>query len=306
MLAREYADGATFRQLAARYGGTDVSIRGAVARGGGRSRSRTGVSHWSDERAADALAMHEAGTPVRAIAKHFRVRTDVVADALRAQGVDLLSKRNKHPSIRTVEQCQAIAHAYEAGSSLRALAKEHGCTTPTIAEALRRVGTEPRRPGVSKTWTDEVIVWAAEQYRAGWSQQSIADELGVHQTAVSTRLRAEGVIPPKDRLRRESHGSWKGGRVKFSGGYVGVYLDEEDLKYATPNSNGYALEHRLVMGRAIGRKLTASETVHHLNGDRADNRLENLQLRQGRHGNGVRYRCNACGSDDVEPAPLGH
>ena len=63
--------------------------------------------------------------------------------------------------------------------------------------------------------------------------------------------------------------------------------------------NGYVMEHRLVMARSLGRPLLPDETIHHLNGDRKDNKLNNLQLRFGKHGKGVVMVCAKCGSHEI-------
>lgn len=69
-------------------------------------------------------------------------------------------------------------------------------------------------------------------------------------------------------------------------------LDKHGYRvFATQTPNGRHLliaEHRLVMERMIGRELLPTETVHHRNGQRADNRPDNLELWDRRHGPGQR------------------
>jgi hypothetical protein len=78
------------------------------------------------------------------------------------------------------------------------------------------------------------------------------------------------------------HHLWRGGVYTDKAGYVWVTAPRED---PILSKMGYVdgrrvrvMQHRAVMAVYLGRPLTRKETVHHINGDRADNRLENLEL----------------------------
>lgn len=102
---------------------------------------------------------------------------------------------------------------------------------------------------------------------------------------------------------------WKGGRQTTKFGYVEVWLPEAHPMFGMARSRtgagGYVYEHRLVVAEYLGRPLRDDETVHHMNGERTDNRLENLQLRMGQHGSGAAFRCADCGSCNIISERLG-
>lgn len=97
-------------------------------------------------------------------------------------------------------------------------------------------------------------------------------------------------------LRGASNPRWQGGRY-LSSGYVMRYAPDHPHAH-----DAHVLEHRLVMERHLGRYLDPAENVHHINHDRQDNRIENLELcasgseHRIRHGEWEHHPCAMCGT----------
>lgn len=106
------------------------------------------------------------------------------------------------------------------------------------------------------------------------STTKIADLFGnrTSNATIARRLIALN-IPTRDNSG-ENNPMWRGGTKIGKGGYILVWIPE----HPNSNSQGYVSEHRLVMETHIGRHLYPEEVVHHINKDRQDNRVDNLEL----------------------------
>jgi HNH endonuclease len=139
-----------------------------------------------------------------------------------------------------------------------------------MREYMRLYNAGRRRPRRQWTPDDDALLGTDTDRR-------IAERLGLTVKAVYKRRSRLGI--PRCRTFPN---------VTTDDGYVLVYVHPEHRFSAMARAGSRVMEHRLVMAEHLDRPLASDEFVHHRNGMRDDNRIENLELWTRAHPDGQR------------------
>ena len=90
-------------------------------------------------------------------------------------------------------------------------------------------------------------------------------------------------VAMRDNLRGTNNPQWLGGRHKLPNGYIEIWIDPNNPYHKMvpkrgKHNNNFILEHRFIMAQYLKRCLYSWEIIHHINGIKDDNRIENLFL----------------------------
>lgn len=195
----------------------------------------------------------------------------------------------------------AVAEMYVSGKTSGEIGEKLNLSPTTVIKILRFQGISVSHGG-KRIIENNRALWklCEDDYLAGVPQKQICRDRGVSVSGLRNHLKRAGL----NQIKVKKPYIYK--TYVNAHGYIMCTLKESDPMYdfSQPDNVQWGLEHRVVLSNALGRVLLSTETVHHINGNKQDNTLENLELRQGPHGKGFRMVCFDCGSHNVVPTKL--
>lgn len=133
-----------------------------------------------------------------------------------------------------------------------------------------------------KTWTPEEVMILVQNYNSVSNEELLSlipnkTKLAIYKKAYKIGLRKSKEIEFLNRSlskKREHSSNWHGGIRVTKRGYRQVLFPE----HPRADSSGYVMEHILVWEKETGFSVPKGCCIHHLNGNKSDNRIENLCL----------------------------
>lgn len=155
---------------------------------------------------------------------------------------------------------EELAAAYTETMSTLKMAERYGVSKKLIMNYMKRYGIQANNRDIERH--RELITELAGQ---GKTSREASEVTGMSVEHVNKLARQFGV---------KFHDRYHVGHLTTHNGYIMVKAEG----HPEADSKGYVREHRLVMERKLGRRLEPGEIVHHINGNKQDNRPENLEV----------------------------
>lgn len=155
-----------------------------------------------------------------------------------------------------------LKKSYKERGSLQSTADFFGVSKKTILNYMKKFDIERN----SKTISFDMKK-AYEMLKEGKSQNEVAAFFNISIVTLHRRLTSKGY----------KTNFFHKGYIETWNGYRMIHKPQHPFA----DTKGYIREHRYVMEKSLGRYLSDDEHVHHIDGDKANNDISNLELMKG-------------------------